>query len=197
MPQKRFHINIAILMLAVFIVLFIGAVIFSSLENWSLVDAFYFVTMTATTVGYGDLTPTSPTSKIFTIIFSLSIVPFVLYAFGIVAKYQVDHVYQKIRKIERKQHEQTEDIDTTEKKINAQRRRLKQQEDELDDQEEQLDKQNRKIKKEVKVNEKQEETIAKQGKKIKKHTKEIKEHDVELEVVEEVVEEIEEIVEKK
>jgi voltage-gated potassium channel len=36
-----------------------------------LLDAFYFSVITLTTVGYGDLSPTTPISKIFTVIYIL------------------------------------------------------------------------------------------------------------------------------
>ena len=39
-------------------------------ENWPVIDALYFSVMTMSTIGYGDLTPTTPISKIFTIIYT-------------------------------------------------------------------------------------------------------------------------------
>ena len=49
-------------------VLLAGGTVFSSqVEDWSILDALYFCVMTITTVGYGDLTPTSALSKGFTI----------------------------------------------------------------------------------------------------------------------------------
>jgi hypothetical protein len=39
-------------------------------EGWSVVDALYFCFMTMSTIGYGDLVPTTALSKIFTIVYS-------------------------------------------------------------------------------------------------------------------------------
>ena len=41
------------------------------MEGWSVVDALYFCFMTTSTIGYGDLVPTTATSKIFTIVYSI------------------------------------------------------------------------------------------------------------------------------
>ncbi len=39
-------------------------------EGWSIIDALYFSVMTMSTVGYGDLVPSTNISKIFTIFFT-------------------------------------------------------------------------------------------------------------------------------
>lgn len=53
------------------VTILIGSTLFySSVEGWSKVDALYFSVMTMSTIGYGDLVPTTDMSKIFTIIFS-------------------------------------------------------------------------------------------------------------------------------
>lgn len=44
-----------------------GAVFLCLLEGWSFVDSMYFCIVTTTTVGYGDITPTTTFSKIFVI----------------------------------------------------------------------------------------------------------------------------------
>jgi len=48
-----------------------GTWIFHILEDWSLAKSFYFTVATLTTVGYGDLHPTSDTSRIVTSLFIL------------------------------------------------------------------------------------------------------------------------------
>ena len=44
----------------------VGALVYGQLEGWSPLDTCYFLTVTATTVGYGDFAPTSPLAKLFT-----------------------------------------------------------------------------------------------------------------------------------
>lgn len=46
-----------------------GTIFYSRVEKWGIVDSLYFCVMTISTVGYGDLHPTTAVSKIFTIIF--------------------------------------------------------------------------------------------------------------------------------
>ena len=48
-----------------------GTLFYSAHEGWSIIDSVYFCVMTMSTVGYGDLTPTTDISKVFTVIFSV------------------------------------------------------------------------------------------------------------------------------
>ena len=57
------------LSLTVLVVLGAGTWFYHQVEGWSWVDALYFTVITLTTIGYGDLHPTTPASKIFTIFF--------------------------------------------------------------------------------------------------------------------------------
>jgi len=47
-----------------------SSIFYSGAEGWSIVDALYFSVMTMSMIGYGDLVPTTDSSKIFTIIFT-------------------------------------------------------------------------------------------------------------------------------
>ena len=50
----------------------VGTVVYRLLEDWSWVDSLYFSTVAVTTVGFGDLTPTTDPSKLFTVAYVLS-----------------------------------------------------------------------------------------------------------------------------
>lgn len=55
--------------LLLLIQLLLGAVFYRQVEDWSWVDSFYFCVASLTTVGYGDLTPTTDEGKIFTMVY--------------------------------------------------------------------------------------------------------------------------------
>jgi len=58
-----------ILIAGVLLTLLIGTLFYSWSERWGYLDAFYFSVITLTTIGYGDLTPTQPISKLFTTVY--------------------------------------------------------------------------------------------------------------------------------
>ena len=62
----------------------VGTVVYRYMEEWSWVDSFYFTVCTITTVGYGDLVPTSDMSKVFTAVYALAGVSLALASLGIV-----------------------------------------------------------------------------------------------------------------
>lgn len=75
---SRFRIRFALLAVAVATAL--GTVGFRLIEGWSIVDSLYAATQTVTTVGYGDLAPTTINGRIFAIIFMFVGVGVVLYS---------------------------------------------------------------------------------------------------------------------
>lgn len=58
-----------ILAVVVVVVLGIGTVVYRSLEDWGWIDSLYFSIVTLTTVGYGDLAPSTDASKLFTVVY--------------------------------------------------------------------------------------------------------------------------------
>jgi len=50
-------------------ILLLGTFVYHWLEGWSYLDSLYFCVITLATIGYGDLTPTTPEAKLFTIFY--------------------------------------------------------------------------------------------------------------------------------
>ncbi len=49
-----------------------GTLVYHWLEGWSYLDALYFCVISLATIGYGDLTPTTPLAKAFTIVYVIN-----------------------------------------------------------------------------------------------------------------------------
>lgn len=58
--------------LAALLLIIIGTVVYSAIEDWSWVDSLYFSVVAVTTVGFGDLSPTTDGSKLFTVLYVLT-----------------------------------------------------------------------------------------------------------------------------
>jgi voltage-gated potassium channel len=57
--------------LLVVVIIIAGTVGYALVEGWSVLDALYATIITITTVGYGDLAPTTPGGRLFAMIFTL------------------------------------------------------------------------------------------------------------------------------
>ena len=49
-----------------------GTLFYWRFEDWTIIEALYFSVVTLTTVGYGDLSPTTAGTQIFTIVYILT-----------------------------------------------------------------------------------------------------------------------------
>jgi voltage-gated potassium channel Kch len=79
-PQFRF------LVFLVVITLLSGTLFYSQVEGWSVMDALYFSVTTLTTVGLGDLAPTTTIGKLFTVIYIFAGLSIILGFIDTVAK---------------------------------------------------------------------------------------------------------------
>jgi hypothetical protein len=53
-------------------VLLIGTLAYHWLEGWSYLDSLYFCVISLATIGYGDLAPTTPEARLFTIFYVIN-----------------------------------------------------------------------------------------------------------------------------
>jgi len=74
------------LLVLVLFTLLSGTIFYSLEEGWTIVDAFYFSVTTLTTVGLGDLAPTTTLGKLFTVIYIFAGLSLVLGFIDTVAK---------------------------------------------------------------------------------------------------------------
>ena len=57
--------------LAVVVVMVTGVVFYGLTEDWSLADSLYFTVVALTTIGFGDLAPTTTFSRLFTVLYAI------------------------------------------------------------------------------------------------------------------------------
>ncbi|MEM4702959.1 MAG: potassium channel family protein [Candidatus Pacearchaeota archaeon] len=74
------HIRVILAAIIIGAILAVGTVQFHLAEGWSWTDSFYFTGTTITTVGYGDLHPTKPETKIFTVVYAIVAIGAFLFA---------------------------------------------------------------------------------------------------------------------
>jgi len=71
-----------------------GVIAYHNLEGWGWVDCIYFMSTTFTTLGYGDLVPTTDEAKIFTVFFMWTGISIGFYLIYTISKYReekIDH----------------------------------------------------------------------------------------------------------
>ena len=83
-------VRIGTIFLLMLLILGFGTVLYNVLEGWSMVDSFYFTATTLTTIGYGDLVPSTDISKLATVAFALSGVTIFLYALSVVTTHYIE-----------------------------------------------------------------------------------------------------------
>jgi hypothetical protein len=66
------------LIIGFFGIILTGTIFYSIVEGWSLISSLYFTVVMLTTVGFGDLHPTTDFSRIFTVLFIFVGVAFIL-----------------------------------------------------------------------------------------------------------------------
>ena len=99
----RSKINIAIILLIA--VLFIGVFGFKIMTDYSWIDSLYMTVITITTVGFGEVKPLDPETKIFTIFLILTSVIILGYAIKVITEYILtknDFEELKLKKMQKK-----------------------------------------------------------------------------------------------
>jgi voltage-gated potassium channel len=99
-PLTRFRLPVVLL---AFIIAY-GVAGYMLIERWNLLDAFYMVIITISTVGYQEIHPQSAAGRIFTSTLIVTGVATMLYGFGVFAETLADNAfgnYRRERQLER------------------------------------------------------------------------------------------------
>ena len=74
----------------------IGIMFYHNMEGWTWVDSIYFMTATFTTVGYGDITPKSEISRLFTVFFMWTGISVGFYLIYTISRYREEKIDQQL-----------------------------------------------------------------------------------------------------
>ena len=105
---KQIHrSSLAPLVIPFLLLVVIGTVFYSILEDWTLFESLYATIITITTVGYGDLSPQSQSGRIFAIFFTLFAIGLAGYAISSAAAilFETQQENRERRKFEQRMNE--------------------------------------------------------------------------------------------
>jgi hypothetical protein len=123
--------------------IFVGTFIFWNIENWTFIDSFYFSVSSLTTVGYGDLTPSSQFGRLVAALYILFGVGIVLASLGVIGRDFLNREETRIKKSYSRQSKFTGDEVTSE--IESVKKILRKNTKELKEQAEIIEKDEKKL----------------------------------------------------
>lgn len=105
--MKRISYGVKFLVSSIIILVVLSTYFYAFTEGWSFVNAFYFTVSTVTTVGYGDIVPTTDVTKLFTAFISFIGIAMVLTLFGMLSAHYVRVVNEREEKVKTKLKEES------------------------------------------------------------------------------------------
>lgn len=82
-----------------------GSIIFSHIEGWTFIEGVYFMVVTGTTVGYGDLTPTTQGGRLICCGFIFFGITSLAYALSVIASFLINRQTEFLKTVQQKADE--------------------------------------------------------------------------------------------
>ncbi|CAM9559445.1 unnamed protein product [Chrysoparadoxa australica] len=84
----------------------IGLVLFMNIEGWGAIDTLYFSLATVTTVGYGDVSPTTDAGKVVTMLYAMEGLSLLIELLSVAGKVLLENIIESPAKLLQKAKEQ-------------------------------------------------------------------------------------------
>jgi len=94
--KSRLKLQVASAISALLGLIVLGTIMYRFLEDWTWIQSFYFSVTTLSTVGYGDLHPTTDLSRLFTSFYILAGVTIAFASLGIIGMNYLNKREEKI-----------------------------------------------------------------------------------------------------
>lgn len=100
MSEQKKTRNVATAAMLLLIVYIISAVFYHHVEGWEYIDCVYFVTVTITTIGYGDIVPHTAEGKVYSIFLAftgISLAFYIISSLAFIREKTVDpHLHRRL-----------------------------------------------------------------------------------------------------
>ncbi len=83
----------------IIVVILVGTLSYNYFEQWTFLESLYATIITLTTVGYGDLSPTTTGGRVFSIFFTLAAIGIAGYAISTVAAFVIEREERRSRRL--------------------------------------------------------------------------------------------------
>lgn len=119
LAAKKLFSNLIIIEIWVIIIfLILGSYLFHIIENHTFFDSIYFMAMTMTTIGFGDITPHTDIGKILVIVYGFMGVPLFVSLSGLILESRFNKTIRKyIVKVHKEVQAAEEEIRHVEEKV--------------------------------------------------------------------------------
>ncbi len=104
--------DLTLLLIVSVVLIIVGTIVYSLIEKWTPLEALYATIITITTVGYGDLSPSTEAGRVFAIIFTLLAIGIVGYALSSLAAYTIERQAKKLEeRLRKRRMKRIEELD--------------------------------------------------------------------------------------